>query len=143
LCEIRTYDRKKDILTSVVRRGEIEKEEYISLPLGEGITGGAAVEKKTTYVPDISKNKKYIKFLGETQSEVAVPLLGSVNEELLGVLNVEHPEVDFFDSIDIKLIEAVAKLASAMMERHRLEKENTELDELLELSKNLRKIEAL
>jgi GAF domain-containing protein len=143
LCEIRTYDRKKDILTSVVRRGEIENREYISMPLGEGITGWAAVEKKTKYVPDVSKNKKYIKFLGETRSEVAVPLLGSVNDDLLGILNVEHPEANFFEPVDIKLIEAVAKLAAAMMERHRLEKENIELDELLELSKNLRKIEAL
>jgi GAF domain-containing protein len=141
LCEIRTFDSNTQFLTSVVRRGSIENEEHISMPIGHGITGWAAEDKETKHVPDVHKNEKYIRFLGGTCSEVAVPLLAGEEKVLFGVLNVEHPEIDPFSEVDVKLIEAVAALTVAMINRHRLDKENKELDELLLLSQELSKID--
>jgi len=141
LCEIRTFDNRTQLLTSIVRTGDIENEEHISMPIGKGITGWAAEDKETKHVPDVYINARYIRFLGGTRSEVAVPLLSGEEKELLGVLNVEHPEINPFTEMDIKLIEAVAALTVAMIKRHRLEKENKELDELLLLSQKLSQID--
>lgn len=143
LCEIRIFDKETDTLSSIVtRKAEIEDEDHISMPLGKGITGLAAYKKKTLYIPDVSEVKAYVRFIKGTRSEVASPMLSSVNKELLGVLNVEHPEINPFTQKDIELIEAIAKLTASVIERHRLEQENIELDELLSLSQNLSQIEA-
>jgi signal transduction histidine kinase len=79
--------------------------------IGEGVVGQAAERKKTILVKDTAsaKEAEYLPFILGMRSELAVPVLDG--GELLGVLNVEHPEVSAFDAEDAKLVEAAATQA--------------------------------
>jgi len=77
----------------------------------KGITVACANEKKTIYVPDVSKDPRYIKAAPNIKSEVAVPIL--YRNELIGVINVEKAEIDGFDEEDIQLLEIFANVLAA------------------------------
>jgi hypothetical protein len=75
-----------------------------------GITGRAAREKRTIYVSEVTQNPDYIAYIVDTQSELAVPLM--YGDECIGVLDVEHREVDAFSEEDQEFLEALAHLAA-------------------------------
>ena len=56
-----------------VRRqvGWDEGEDQIRLPIGKGITGSAAQQKRPIYAPDVSKDSRYVSSAKDTRSEVA------------------------------------------------------------------------
>ena len=125
LGEIRLYDEEGDELVAKAFKGENVALEYNRIPLGEGITGYAAQQKETIYVPDVSKNKYYIQFIGNSKSELAIPMMIG-DEKLVGLLNIEHPELDPFDETDIKLAESLASLATVAIENTRLYEQRCE-----------------
>lgn len=115
--EIRLLDQKSDELVVRASHGELPKQ-YHRVPTSEGITGWVAIHKTSLFVPNVRKNDIYISGLEETHSELAVPMLKEDN--LMGVLNIEHPEVDAFTKEDQKLAEAIAGLAVVAIENHSL-----------------------
>lgn len=60
------------------------------VPLGQGLAGTAAEQKKLVYVPDLSNHPSGVLQTSDARSEVAVPLL--VGDELLGVLDCQCRE---------------------------------------------------
>src|ERR1700752_479957 len=54
------------------------------LPIGVGITGTAAQQKRPIYAADVTKDARYILSAKATRSEVAVPLM--VRDDVVGVL---------------------------------------------------------
>lgn len=78
----------------------------MTLRLGEGITGQAALTRRFALVPDVSQDPRYVEVASGTGSELAVPVMFS--GQLLGVINTESRGVDFFDDEDRRLIEVVA-----------------------------------
>ena len=76
-----------------------EKKLAARLPVGLGITGIAAKTKKTIYIPDVTKDRRYVKLIDNIYSELSIPLISQ--NEILGVLNIELVKKFCFNSIHI------------------------------------------
>ena len=76
------------------------------IPLGKGVCGAAALERKTIVVSDISKFPGHIACDSSSKSELVVPLLNWGH--LLGVLDVDSASPARFDEDDREGFESVA-----------------------------------
>jgi len=76
------------------------------IPLGEGITGYAALNRELVYVPDITLDPRYIPGTSNGFSEVAIPLI--VNDQVIGVLDVETSEEQALKTYDLNLLRSLA-----------------------------------
>jgi L-methionine (R)-S-oxide reductase len=71
----------------------------IRIAIGDGVCGTAAETKTTLRVPDVTKFKGHITCDSASRSEIVVPMLTD-DSHLLGVLDVDSPELDRFDAED-------------------------------------------
>jgi sigma-B regulation protein RsbU (phosphoserine phosphatase) len=62
--------------------------------IGEGIVGAAAASHEPVFVPDVSRDPRYIELFPGVVAEMAIPLRH--RDRLVGVLNVEGPDVEAF-----------------------------------------------
>ena len=85
----------------------------------EGITGWVAAQGKTLYVPDVSKEKRYLETESNCRSEVALPL--KFRDKVIGVLDIESSQLDGFSPYDIRLLENFANQVAAVIQKIRLE----------------------
>src|SRR5206468_13015396 len=76
--------------------GRPKDESDVRIPVGKGIIGSAALQKKPVYAPDVSKDARYIPLFPGTKSEVAIPLM--VRDEVVGVLDINSEQLHAFDS---------------------------------------------
>ncbi|MBV9574271.1 MAG: sensor domain-containing diguanylate cyclase [Acidobacteriales bacterium] len=90
----------------------------VKLPLGKGITGAAAEQKRPIYVPDVEKDVRYVRSEKDTRSELAIPLM--VRDEVLGVLDCQSDRVDYFDPETIDLLTLFSTQASMALQNARL-----------------------
>ena len=70
----------------------------VRIALGRGVCGTAAQRRETVIVPDVHAFPGHIACDGASRSEIVVPLL--YREQLLGVLDLDSPELARFDSDD-------------------------------------------
>lgn len=89
-----------------------------SVPVGQGITGTAAKVKRPIYAPDVSKDPRYINVVKETRSEVAIPLM--VRDEVVGVLDFQSDQLDYFKPDMVDLLTLFSTQASLALENARL-----------------------
>ncbi|MEK3933876.1 GAF domain-containing protein [Sporosarcina sp. FSL W7-1349] len=75
----------------------------VRIPFGKGVCGTAAMQEETILVPDVHAFPGHIACDAASRSEIVVPLLK--DGELLGVLDVDSPEVDRFTEEDRKGLE--------------------------------------
>ncbi len=75
----------------------------VRIPLGRGVCGSSAQEKKTFRVEDVHQFPGHIACDAASQSEIVVPLIK--NGELLGVLDIDSPEKNRFDELDQSKLE--------------------------------------
>ncbi len=94
----------------------------ISLKFGEGIVGLAAVEKKTIIIDDVTLESRYVLDDEQRFSEIAVPLIAG--EEVIGIIDSEHPEKNYFTEEDAKILEAIASIASSRIQHSRAREES-------------------
>jgi signal transduction histidine kinase/putative methionine-R-sulfoxide reductase with GAF domain len=93
----------------------------LSLDGKKGITVRAARTKRSVIVPDVTKEKAYVKGGEGIRSELAVPI--KVGNNVIGVLNVESKKLAAFDKEDKKLLETLAShAATAISNLRRREK---------------------
>lgn len=85
----------------------------IQLSLGEGIVGCAAAEKKERYEKDVRKCADYVSDITNCTSELAMPLIH--RGKLLGVIDSEHPEYDFFSHKHVELFQLSSHLLSPLL----------------------------
>ena len=92
-----------------------------SFKLGEGILGLAARDRTLIHCSDISVNPDFIQ-TGEKNTKkgslISVALIAS--GELLGVLNISHPQKDFFHSWHEKIMATYANLIAQILQNHKL-----------------------
>jgi sigma-B regulation protein RsbU (phosphoserine phosphatase) len=62
--------------------------------IGEGISGAAAVAREPVFVPDVSRDPRYVPVFPGVVAELAIPLVHK--DRLVGVLNIEGPDVEAF-----------------------------------------------
>jgi len=78
-----------------------------------GVIGWVYQNRRSALVPDVSRDERYYNAYSGTNAELAVPIL--FDERLVGIINIESPQVGFFDEEDRQLIEVVAAhLATAL-----------------------------
>jgi L-methionine (R)-S-oxide reductase len=83
------------------------------IPVGQGICGLAAREKRTVVVPDVSRDSRYLACSLTTRSEIVVPIMrGPV---VLGEIDVDSDRLDAFDEADRRLLEEAAALVAEIV----------------------------
>ncbi|MBZ5706705.1 MAG: sensor domain-containing diguanylate cyclase [Acidobacteriia bacterium] len=90
----------------------------VRLPIGAGLTGVAAKQKRPIYAPDVSQDARYVTSTRTTRSELAVPLM--VREEVVGVLDCQSENLDHFDKDTIDLLTLFSTQASMALQNARL-----------------------
>ena len=88
------------------------------IPKGKGLTWAAATTKRPVYAPDVRKDPRYLAKVETTLSEVAIPLM--VRDEVVGVLDFQSEQIDYFDSEMIDLLTLFSTQASLALENARL-----------------------
>ena len=73
---------------------DLELASRFRVRVGEGIVGAAAATRETVFVPDVSRDPRYIAFFPGVVAELAIPLVSK--DHLVGVLNIEGPAVEPF-----------------------------------------------
>src|SRR4051794_31631044 len=80
------------------------------LPRGRGLCGQAVNLKRPIYVPDVAKDARYVAGVPTTKSEIAIPLI--VRDDVVGVIDCQSSELNFFDTETVDLLTLFATQAS-------------------------------
>ena len=89
----------------------------LRIKVGEGIVGRAAETRRSVLVNDVKDDPSYIPSVA-MRSELAVPLL--FKGRLIGVMDLEAPEPDFFNDSHVSLLELLANRMALAIENARL-----------------------
>lgn len=85
----------------------------LKLQVGKGVTGDAALTGQTQYVPDVTRDNRYVPIDPTIRSELAVPL---VNKGIvIGVLNLEADVQNHFSEEDQRVVEIMAAQISQIL----------------------------
>lgn len=91
---------------------------------GKSIQGWVAANKRTALIFNVKTDEpwKDIHYAGlpDTISELAVPILHSSSEEMVGIINLESPREGAFDEDDQRLLEALAVHADIAVQNAQL-----------------------
>ena len=80
----------------------------IEIPLGKGVCGTAAAEKKTQMVRDVHTFPGHIACDCASNSEIVVPIIA--DGEVRGVLDIDSPSVGRFTEADREGLEAFVRI---------------------------------
>ncbi len=80
----------------------------VHIPLGKGVCGSAAKDKKTYLVADVHQFTGHIACDEASRSEIVVPIV--VGERLIGVLDLDSPRKNRFNMRDKGLLEDFVKI---------------------------------
>ncbi len=119
---VSAYPRKKFTQSSQVYNLEIDLEQGINERIG--ITGRAAKQRQPQLVNDVTTDPDYLIGDLETRSELVVPI--EVDNEVFGVISVQHADFNAFDEEDQRVLEALAAQAASAIQNARLYQEATE-----------------
>lgn len=92
--------------------------ERIRIKVGRGISGMAALERRSVLVPDVREVENYINANPAVRSELAVPLI--IKNRVIGVLDLQSEEVGFFTQDHQRLLELTASRVAVAVENARL-----------------------
>jgi GAF domain-containing protein/HAMP domain-containing protein len=87
---------------------------------GTGLVGRAADSKTTILISDVTQEEGWLPnpLLPDTKTEIAVPIL--INEQVLGVLDVQQNELGSLTEVDTQLLELVANQVAIALRNARL-----------------------
>ncbi len=111
----------------------------VKLDWGQGLVGWSAQHAKSVHVRDVRNDDRYLQSaaLKATLSEVAVPLM--IDQQVLGVLDIQSNETDAFGDDDLKTLSALGyQLAIAIQESltyHQERKQGERLNALIEAAR--------
>ena len=113
------------------RDGKSRKSGPSRLQIGQGITGRVAATGLAIIVPDTRQAPDYIGNFDEMRSEIGIPIRSG--DRVLGVINVESPEINAFSESDQQIIQTLADQVAVTLENarlyHMLEETQTQLVE--------------
>lgn len=75
---------------------------------GRGVCGTSWAQMKTLIVPDVEKFPGHIACSSLSKSEIVVPIIR--NNEVVGVLDVDSDELNYFDETDQHYLEQIVSL---------------------------------
>jgi len=80
----------------------------VRIPLGQGVCGTAAKERKTLVVPNVHEFPGHIACDDVSNSEIVIPLLD--DGQVLGVLDLDSPNLARFDEVDREGLEKLVEI---------------------------------
>jgi len=86
----------------------------VRIAFGRGVVGTAAEKRTTIRVADVNEFPGHIACDTASKSEIVIPLT-SDDSHLLGVLDVDSPELDRFDAEDEAGLKAIGKVIAAKL----------------------------
>lgn len=116
---IMLIDENERLLYVRMLEGYGKDAELFTLPLDsdKGITVEVARTGVPIYVPDVSRDKRFIGAGLNKGSELAVPL--KIKERVIGVLNLETNEIDAYSEEDLRLLTTFASQSAVALENAR------------------------
>jgi GAF domain-containing protein len=78
----------------------------VRIAVGKGVCGTAAQQRQTVVVPDVQKFPGHIACDSASKSEIVVPLVRF--DRVIGVLDLDSPNLSRFDEEDRRGLEALA-----------------------------------
>jgi signal transduction protein with GAF and PtsI domain len=120
----------KELVLHASRNPHSEALGNLRIPLGEGITGWVAENKKPVAIARKAFQDSRFRAFNELPEDrfeafLSVPIM--CREKLVGVINVQHKQAHFHSRRDIQLISVIGFLIGAEIELARLEAENQKL----------------
>ena len=98
--------------------GHTAEIERIRIKLGRGVSGRAALERRSILVEDVSTLDNYINANPSVRSELAVPLI--IKNKVIGVLDLQSEAPAYFTEDHRRLLELVASRMAIAVENARL-----------------------
>ena len=86
----------------------------VRIAFGRGVVGTAAEKRTTIRVADVNQFPGHIACDTASKSEIVIPLTSN-DSHLLGVLDVDSPELDRFDADDEEGFCAIGKIIAAKL----------------------------
>ena len=103
-------------------------EAMATIPLSEGIMGYVASTGEPYRAPDVRNDPHYLSSVPETLSELCVPI--KVGEKVIGVINAESRQLNFFSEDDELLLNTIAgTLATTIEKLHLFDSEHNRRQE--------------
>ena len=113
-CIVYLYDREKGLLVQQAAFGNKQHEGEIANPIyiepGRGIVGTVFSTGKPEIIADTRKDPRYIVDDDIRLSEITVPII--YKDRVIGIIDSEHKDLNFFDEKDLKILSAIASMAS-------------------------------
>lgn len=142
-CVIYLIDKENNSLEQIAAFGNKQEDKTVKnklyLPLKKGIVGRVARNGIGEIVQDTRKDKDYIVDDKIRRSELTVPIIH--NNEVIGIIDAEHENTNYFSKEHLKTIENIASLVALQLqsainlkERKKVEARNKDL--LQRLSKS-------
>jgi putative methionine-R-sulfoxide reductase with GAF domain len=104
------YDVGPEFVSAIAWSGP-EAPAYPVFSITSGLTSAAIREKKTIVVGDVRNDPRYLTALGNTLSEMVVPVLDSARQKVVGTIDVESELANAFSAEQAAEIEECARLA--------------------------------
>ena len=119
-CTIFYVNREKNELFAKQTIGrDLEEAKRLRLKVGlDSHVGWAAKTGEPLYIPDVSKDRRYISGSPEGRSGAAFPL--KVRDQTIGVMDIESSEMNGFDQEDLKVLASFASQVSISIENAHL-----------------------
>jgi diguanylate cyclase (GGDEF)-like protein len=112
-------DETSNKLVQVAQAGyALDSDHPLTLNGKLGLAAAAIRSKKPVYAPDVNQDPRYIKDSLDTRSEFDIPFM--VDNNVIGVLNLESREIDGFPESARRVILTYAKRAAIALENARL-----------------------
>ncbi len=130
-CALFLIDETSNEIYTKAQRGYSKDIDEIRLNIDyyKGVIASAARIGKAIYVPDVTKDGRYIRGVPGGKSELAVPL--KIGGNVIGVLDVESKKIDAFSDEDQELLSCLAsQTALAIQNASNFEELNRGLGEL-------------
>lgn len=94
-----------------------------TITFGDGMVGWVGQHGQTLLANDVEAEPHYVNFYPDvlpTQSELSVPIRLGKDEEIVGVLDLQSPERNAFDEIDVMVMETLADQIAVAIANARL-----------------------
>jgi L-methionine (R)-S-oxide reductase len=86
----------------------------IRIPLGRGVCGKAAANRTVLRIADVNAFDDHIACDTASRSEIVIPMVAK-DSQLIGVLDVDSPELDRFDAADEAGLREIAAIMAAKL----------------------------
>lgn len=114
----------------------------LSVALGEGITGTAALNREPVLVGDVRQDPRYLNAVDAVRTELAVPMIA--RRKLVGVIDVQSTTLNAYSEYDRSLLRLIAGRVAVAIDNARLyrrvEKQNRTLRMLAHISQEFSSI---